>query len=65
MTETARAYHARNAAAKAARQAAPVTSARKASRPRSTRPVRRCPDGNCSSFGDGRSCGLPGCDGWS
>lgn len=24
-----------------------------------------CPtDGNCSSFGDGRSCGAPDCDGW-
>ena len=40
-------------------------AARSSSRPRYERHERRCPtDGNCSSFGSGRSCGSPDCDGY-
>ena len=42
---------------------ASIVSDRPASARRSTR--RSCPTGgNCSSFGNGRSCGAPDCDGF-
>lgn len=65
MTETARAYHTREAAVKATRRTAAAPTSKPAYR-RSTRRTavpRRCP-GDCSSYGAGRACGLPGCDGW-